>query len=285
MLKKRKEPEGKKKPVLPFLVFFFEKFQENPPQKQRIVIPTEPLKFLEKKGKTLKKTRNSSQGGNKKTRTGRTGKGEDFSSESKCHFRGVIFGYVLGAIPLHNRRGILSPPGAFRGLFRKWHLFSLVCCVCDLWTSVTFARVTRGGRKTLRRTPLPKRGLGRPSYGTFSTRPGVVALLFLYKNPWLSRPEALLEGSKHFREGARFGTFSSPHTFCTPPYHGPKKRKGEDFAEEKNVRRRYFRRFLRRSKIWYHFYWILEYFWISSKSLRKIAFFWEVLGSFYPLGF
>ena len=42
----------------------------------------------------------------------------------------------------------------------------------------------------------------------------------------------------------------------------------ENFAEEKNVRRRHFRRFLR-----YHFYWILKYFWISSKSSRKIAFF------------
>ena len=31
----------------------------------------------------------------------------------------------------------------------------------------------------------------------------------------------------------------------------------EDFSEEKR----------------YHIYWILEYFWISSKSSRKIAFF------------
>ena len=35
----------------------------------------------------------------------------------------------------------------------------------------------------------------------------------------------------------------------------------------------------------YHFYWILECFWTSSKSSRKIAFFWEVFGSLYPLGF
>ena len=30
----------------------------------------------------------------------------------------------------------------------------------------------------------------------------------------------------------------------------------------------------------YHFHWILVDFWISSKSSRKIAFFWEVFGSF-----
>ena len=33
------------------------------------------------------------------------------------------------------------------------------------------------------------------------------------------------------------------------------------------------------------FYWISKYFWISSKSSRKIAFFWEVFRSVYPLGF
>ena len=62
-------------------------------------------------------------------------------------------------------------------------------------------------------TPLPKR---------FPPPSGVRALFFLYKNPRQSRPEALLEGSKNFRESAFSGTFSSPHTFCTPPYHGPK---------------------------------------------------------------
>ena len=49
----------------------------------------------------------------------------------------------------------------------------------------------------------------------------VSALFFLYKNPQQSRPEALLEGSKVFRQSTLSGTFSSPHTFCTPPYHGP----------------------------------------------------------------
>ena len=65
-----------------------------------------------------------------------------YSSESKCHFRGVIFCHVPGALPLHKRRGILLPRGAFRGAFQKNDTcFPLFCCVCDLWTSVAFARV------------------------------------------------------------------------------------------------------------------------------------------------
>ena len=48
-------------PVLPFLVFFG-KWAGKPPKKQGFFIFTKPLKTLEKKGKTLNKTRNSSQG-------------------------------------------------------------------------------------------------------------------------------------------------------------------------------------------------------------------------------
>ena len=62
-------------PVLPFLVFL-EKGMENH-QKTRIFYPTEPLKSLEKKGKTFKKQgiprRGKKQGIPKKTRKGRTG--------------------------------------------------------------------------------------------------------------------------------------------------------------------------------------------------------------------
>ena len=78
-----------------------------------------------------------------------------------------------------------------------------------------------GGWKTSRMTPLPKRGFGPPRTVRFPPPSGVSALFFLYKNPRQSRPEALLEGSKNFRESAFSGTFSSPHTFCTPPYHRP----------------------------------------------------------------
>ena len=46
-------------PVLP--LFVWEKARKTT-KKQGLFIPTEPLKSLEKKGKTLKKTRNFSQG-------------------------------------------------------------------------------------------------------------------------------------------------------------------------------------------------------------------------------
>ena len=53
-----------------------------------------------------------------------------------------IFCRVPGTLPLHKRKGILLPPGAFRGAFQKNDTcFPLFCCVCDLWTSVPFARV------------------------------------------------------------------------------------------------------------------------------------------------
>ena len=79
-----------------------------------------------------------------------------------------------------------------------------------------------GGWKTSRMPPLPKRGFGPPPPTVrFPPPSGVSALFFLYKNPPQSRPEALLEGSKIFRESAFSGTFSSPHTFCTPPIHCP----------------------------------------------------------------
>ena len=72
-----------------------------------------------------------------------------------------------------------------------------------------------GGGKPHEWRPSQNGVLDPPSYGTFSTPPsGVSALFFLYKNPRQSRPEALLEGSKNFRESAFSGTFSPP----PPPY-------------------------------------------------------------------
>ena len=78
-----------------------------------------------------------------------------------------------------------------------------------------------GGGKPHEWHPSQKGVLDPPSYGTFSTPLRCQCSVFLYKNPRQSRPEALLEGSKNFRGSAFSGTFSSPHTFCTPPYHGP----------------------------------------------------------------
>ena len=69
--------------------------------------------------------------------------------------------------------------------------------------------------------PSQKGVLDPPRTVRFPTPSGVSALFFLYKNARRSRTEALLEGSKNFWESVFSGTFSSPQTFCTPPYHGP----------------------------------------------------------------
>ena len=78
----------------------------------------------------------------------------------------------------------------------------------------------RGRWKTsLNDTPPTKGGFGPLVRYVFHPPLGVSALFFRYKNPRQSRPQALLEGSKHFWENAFSGTFSSPHTLCTPsPY-------------------------------------------------------------------
>ena len=54
-ISRRAHPASTYNPVLPFLVFFFWKWKGKPPKKQGFFIPAEPLKSLEKKGKTLKK--------------------------------------------------------------------------------------------------------------------------------------------------------------------------------------------------------------------------------------
>ena len=65
-------------PDLPFLAFSG-KTQGTPPKKQEFSVSSEPLKSLEKKGKTVEKTRNSLKGKkagkSKKARKGRSGRG------------------------------------------------------------------------------------------------------------------------------------------------------------------------------------------------------------------
>ena len=72
------------------------------------------------------------------------------------------------------------------------------------------------GEENLTNDTPPKKG-----FCTFSTPSGVRLCCSCTKNR-RCRTEALLEGSKNYRESAFSGTFSSPHTFCTPPYHGPR---------------------------------------------------------------
>ena len=76
----------------------------------------------------------------------------------------------------------------------------------------------RGGWKTSRMTPLPKRGFGPPLV-RYVFHPSQVSVLcfFLYKNPRQSRPEALLEGSKSaFGRARSLVRFPPPIRFCTP---------------------------------------------------------------------
>ena len=78
--------------------------------------------------------------------------------------------------------------------------------------------VEKEGCENLTNDTPPKKGFGTPPRMVwFPPRSGVSALFFLYKNPRESRPEALLDGSKNFRERALSGTFSSPIRFTAPP--------------------------------------------------------------------
>ena len=74
----------------------------------------------------------------------------------------------------------------------------------------------RGGRKTSRRTPLPKRGFGPPSYGTFSKAPPRVLLLwfFLDKKIHDSADEKLFWKGPELSGGCAL-RYVFPHTFCT----------------------------------------------------------------------
>ena len=79
----------------------------------------------------------------------------------------------------------------------------------------------RGVENLTNDTP-PRKGFWTPLHTVrFPPPSGVSALFFLYKNPRQSSPEAVFGGVQNFRESAFSGMFSSPHTFCTPPYHGP----------------------------------------------------------------
>ena len=71
-------------------------------------------------------------------------------------------------------------------------------------------------------TPLPKRGFGPPLVRYVFHPPQVSVLCFSFtKIHDRADQKFFLEGSKNIRESALSGTFTSPHTFCTPPYHGP----------------------------------------------------------------
>ena len=80
-----------------------------------------------------------------------------------------------------------------------------------------------GGGKVGKPHEPPKRVLDPLSSGTFLLPSGVVALSFLYRNPRLSTPGALLEGSETFsaRGGCVIWCAFLPPYVLQPPYHGP----------------------------------------------------------------
>ena len=85
-----------------------------------------------------------------------------------------------------------------------------------------FSEDAMGGVENLT-NDTPKKGFWTPPRTVrFPPPSGVSALLFLYKNPRQSRPEALWEGSKNFRESAFSGTFSSPPYVLHPLISRPK---------------------------------------------------------------
>ena len=67
-------------------------------------------------------------------------------------------------------------------------------------------------------TPLPKGGFGSPLVWYVFHPPQVSVLCFSCTT---EQTRSSFGGVQNFRESAFSGTFSSPHTFCTPPYHGP----------------------------------------------------------------
>ena len=76
--------------------------------------------------------------------------------------------------------------------------------------------VEKEGRNTSRRTPLPKKGLGAPSYGTFSIPFGCRCSFFPVQTQDRADQKLFRRGSEIFLEGALSGASSSPIRVATP---------------------------------------------------------------------
>ena len=140
-------------------------------------------------------------------------------------------------LPWVSKRGIWDVPGILPGcpgplgVFKKFVHKKFVRIFRSLKVGATGPSVRgrhggvekRGRRTTSRMTPIPKRGFGPPSYGTFSTPLRCQCSVFSCTKIHDRAEQKLCRGflSKKFRESAFSGTLSAPHTFCTPPYHGP----------------------------------------------------------------
>ena len=109
--------------------------------------------------------------------------------------------------------------------FKKHSYESFIVCFLTppkKWTTSFPPKKIRGrqggwkkrGRKTSRRTPLPKTGLD-PLFVWYVFHSPQVPLLFLYRHPRLSTQEALLEGSGKFSGGCVVW-YVSPHMIMAP---------------------------------------------------------------------
>ena len=78
------------------------------------------------------------------------------------------------------------------------------------------------GEENLTNDTPSKKGLWTPVVRYVFHPPQVSVLCFSYTKIHDRAEQKLFwRDPKNFRESAFSGTFSSPHTFCTPPYHGP----------------------------------------------------------------
>ena len=81
----------------------------------------------------------------------------------------------------------------------------------------------RGGWTTSRMTPLPKRGFGPPSYGTFSTPLRCQCSVFPVQKSTTEQTRSSFGGVQKFSgERRSLVRFPPPIPLCTPPYHGPR---------------------------------------------------------------
>ena len=80
----------------------------------------------------------------------------------------------------------------------------------------------RGGWKTSRMTPPPKRGFGPPPYGTFSTPLRCQCSVFPVQNSTTEQTRSSFGGVQQFSgELVLWCIFLPPMRFAPPPYHGP----------------------------------------------------------------
>ena len=103
--------------TLSFLYYFLENGKENHPKYKGFFIPAEPLTFLDKKGKTLKKAMNSLQGKKQgvQKKKGKEGQGKDTSSRRQ---QGNLLAHTADR---EQKKGSMANGGrGANGIMRSW---------------------------------------------------------------------------------------------------------------------------------------------------------------------